>query len=542
MSVSFLSRHVITLFSFRRIRRGAIILGIVFGIASVSQTTGLVKAYPTPEARDQLVTSLKSNVGLRILFGSSEHLDSTVRSYANWRILGILTVIGSIWATLVTTRLLRGEEETERWELLLSSPVTARQATRRTVFGIWGGVLIAIILAGLALTAAGSASDVAIGPGAAFLFTLTLVSGALMFTAVASLTSQLASTRSRAAMMASAFLGFSFLVRAIANTTESAHWLRNINPLSWIDAILPLTAHRLGWFIPIFGFTLATFGLAIFLSGRRDFTEALIPQRDTAKARLSLLRGPFRFAWRLTRGPVFSWLAAITFPSIVFGMLSVTAASILDESSSLTNTFSKVLGGGNVFGEKLFLSMGFLLIGIFVMAIAASAVQAIRSEEARETLDNLLVRPIRRLQWLAGRVAIAVVWILVACVWTSVVCWLIAKTQHSVLDYGTYLTAGLNMAAPALCILGIGLATFGLRPRWTAGVMYSVIGWGFLVEILGPLLHLPAWLLDTSILHHVAATPAVSPNWTAALVLASLGLVLGLVGAIVFNRRDLQNE
>lgn len=534
--------RVISRFNFAQLRRGAIILGAVFAIAAVSQTTGLVKAYPTSEARSVLVNSLKDNVGLHILFGSSEHLDNTVRGYANWRIIGIISVIGGIWAITVTSRLLRGQEESGRWELLTSSPVTARQATLRTVVSIFGGVLVVITIAGLGLSAAGSAPDVGIGPGDAFLFALTTVAAGIMFTAVAALTSQMASTRSRAAMMASAFLGLLFLVRAIANTTESAHWLRNFNPLCWVDNILPLTDQRTVWFIPIFGFTMIVLSLAIYLSGRRDFQASLVAQRDTAKARLMLLKTPFRFGVRLTRVPILSWLAAITFPTVVFGMLAVTASDILEASSSLTSAFSKALGGGEAYGEKLFLSMGFLLIGIFVMAMAAAAVQAIRSEEARETLDNLLVRPVRRLQWLGGRLVIAVAWILAACLWAGTACWAVAHSQHSSLAFGTYLTAGLNMAAPALCILGIGIAVFGLRPRWTASVMYTVIGWSFLVEILGPLLNIPAWILDTSLLHHVAAAPAVEPNWGTAAVVAGIGVALAIIGVVAFNRRDLQNE
>jgi ABC-2 type transport system permease protein len=50
------------------------------------------------------------------------------------------------------------------------------------------------------------------------------------------------------------------------------------------------------------------------------------------------------------------------------------------------------------------------------------------------------------------------------------------------------------------------------------------------------------WLLDTSVFHHMAAAPGVSPDWTSAAALAAVGAAAALAGGVAFARRDLASE
>lgn len=69
---------------------------------------------------------------------------------------------------------------------------------------------------------------------------------------------------------------------------------------------------------------------------------------------------------------------------------------------------------------------------------------------------------------------------------------------------------------------------------------YTVVAWSFLVEIVGAGLGTSRWLLDTSVLHHVARAPAVGVRWDGNPVLAALGLAAAALGAPAFARRDLR--
>lgn len=75
-----------------------------------------------------------------------------------------------------------------------------------------------------------------------------------------------------------------------------------------------------------------------------------------------------------------------------------------------------------------------------------------------------------------------------------------------------------------------------------AAAVYAVLGWSFLMQILGSFAGINHWLLDTSILHHSTPAPAADPNWAAAAVMAAIGALAVTIAAIAFRRRDLAGQ
>ena len=102
--------------------------------------------------------------------------------------------------------------------------------------------------------------------------------------------------------------------------------------------------------------------------------------------------------------------------------------------------------------------------------------------------------------------------------------------------------AGLNVVAPAVLILGIGVLTIGIWPRATSVVVYSVLAWSLLVELVGGFAAQSHWLLDTSVFHQMASAPAVPPNWVANGAMIALGAASAAIGTVAFGRRDLQGQ
>ena len=127
----------------------------------------------------------------------------------------------------------------------------------------------------------------------------------------------------------------------------------------------------------------------------------------------------------------------------------------------------------------------------------------------------------------------------------GVFAWLGAASQHSGTSLGTLLDAGLNLVPPAVAIGGVGVLAFGVWPRRTAAVVYTVLTWSLLADIVGgfggsgPASRL---LLDSSVFHQMASAPAASPNWTANGVMVAVGVACALLGAVAFNRRDLVGD
>ncbi len=82
----------------------------------------------------------------------------------------------------------------------------------------------------------------------------------------------------------------------------------------------------------------------------------------------------------------------------------------------------------------------------------------------------------------------------------------------------------------------------GFWPRATSAVTYGVLAWSLLIELAGGFFTANHWLLDTSVFHHMAAAPAVNPNWASAAILVAVGAVAAVLGGVAFQRRDLAGE
>ena len=154
-------------------------------------------------------------------------------------------------------------------------------------------------------------------------------------------------------------------------------------------------------------------------------------------------------------------------------------------------------------------------------------------------LDNLLARRLSRGTWLAGRLGFSAVLVLAAGLPAGAGGWAGLAARHGGTGFAAMMQAGLNIAVPALFILGLGTLLYGLAPRLAAPALYAVILWSFLIEIIGSSITGNHWLLDTAVLSHLGPVPATSLNWTAIGWLTGLALAAALAGSAAFRRRDL---
>ena len=534
------SKSAVRRFVAKRTSRSALILGLVLGIYSISKASSYVSLYPSAAARQKVAETLGNNIGVEAILGVAHHLE-TVGGYAVWNFLCLMAAIGAIWALLITTRTLRGEEESGRWELFLAGQTTARRATAKALAGLGSGLIVLFVLLSAATLVIGRLHGADFSASASLFFALAVVAGAAEFMAVAALTSQIMPTRSRAAGLATAIFGIFYMIRLTADTTN-AHWLLNLSPLGWIEKLQPLYGSHPIWLLPIIGFAVILIILSIYLAGRRDLGGSTFADQDSAKPHTRLLRTPLLAAIRLNRGSNISWLSAIGLTAFFYGMMSKGAAQAFSQSAKTERLISKIAHIPKISEVSAFMGIIFFLIMTLAMFYASTAAGRIRDDEAQGYLDNFLVRPVSRMRWLWGRILLFTAVVIIAGLLSGIATWVGQASQHSGMPFHTLLLAGINAMTPVVFIFGLGVFVFGLLPRLTNILTYSAIGWSFLVVMLGSGLNFNHWLMDTSILHQVTFAPAVSPNWTVDLVLVILSLALCVIGSFRFKTRDLQNE
>jgi ABC-2 type transport system permease protein len=520
----------------RRAVRSGVLWGYVFGLYVATQALAYASSYRTVAQRAGLAKEFGSNAGVSALVGPAHDIQ-TVAGFTVWKCLAVLAVVGAVWGLLTATRLLRGEEDAGRWELLLAGQTTRRAAAAQALVGLACGVAVLWTVSAVITVVVGRSSKVDISaPGALFL-AVAVVAAAAMFLAVGALASQLAATRRQASAYAAAVLGVSYALRMVADSGTGLGWLRWTSPLGWVEELQPLTAPHPLALLPIVGLIAVLGFLAVRLAGERDLGSSMLDDHASSAPHTRLLSGPSGLDLRLARPTLAGWGVGIAAYGLVLGLVAKSAGSAISSSSSLTRAFSRL----GAVGAEAYLGVAFLLMAVLVAFVASGQISSARAEEAEGRLDHLLVRPVSRWSWLVGRLGVVTVVLLLGGLVAGVFTWLGAASQQSGVSFGTVLQAGLNVVPPAVCILGLGALVFGIWPRASTVATYGVLVWSFLVELVGGIVGLNHWVLDTSVFHQMAAAPAVSPDWTSGGVLLAVGVVAGLAGVIAFNFRDLQS-
>jgi ABC-2 type transport system permease protein len=521
---------------FRTHRRSGLIWGGVFALLIVSSVTGYSSAYPDVADRQQLAQSLGANAGVRALFGAPSQLD-TVGGFTAWRSTVLVMLVGGVWGLLMATKVLRGDEEQGRSELIFSGPLTRAQATGSMITGLLGTMLVVFAVIAVATVAVGRGGD-HFSVSAGLWFALSLVLGPTVFVAVGAVAAQVAPTRRSAATIAGVAFGGAYVVRVIADAGTEGRWLSWLTPFGWVERMQPLTGTNVAPLLPMVAAIGILVFVAVWLSEHRDIGGAILPDRPTADPHTSLLGSPTGLAVRLWRGSAIGWAIGLALMGAVFGMISKSVSDAVASNEGIAEVFQR-LGAGQ-FSARAYLGVTFIFLSALIGVIAANFLTSSRAEEADGQLDHVVVRPVSAVRWLVSRVAVAAVIILGLGVVSGIGGWAGIVAEDAGVGFGRMLLAGLNLVPPGLFVLGVGTLAFGLVPRWTAPVAYGVVAWSFLLEFIGAIVKANHWILDTSLLHHLAPVPATDPRWSTWITLTALGLLAAAIGTLAFHSRDVE--
>jgi ABC-2 type transport system permease protein len=239
-----------------------------------------------------------------------------------------------------------------------------------------------------------------------------------------------------------------------------------------------------------------------------------------------------------TRGSALIWLVVIGGYAVLLGAVTRSATSVITSGSP---TVMAALGRlGIRQAAQGYLGLIFLMASVVIALAAASQLGAIRDEEASGRLDNLLVRPVTRVAWLAGRLGVALGLVVLLGLAAGVGTWIGAANQHTGVSPLTLIEAGLNVIPPAVFVLGAGALVFGVRPQLTVAAAYGVVAWSLIVDLLAALLKNADLLKDSSLFTHIALSPGVKPDWGADAIMVLIGVGAAVLGVVAFQRRDIE--
>lgn len=523
-------RTVLRLYT-RLIRRGAVLMALGLALYAGFEVASYKAAYPDGVTAAQFAM-FEDNPAVRMMQGVPNALDSA-GGFTAWDGGWIFQLLLAVWALLTTSRLLRGEEDVERSDLVLAGPI---RATRTTALSL-AVIAAASLLIGVTMTVTMLASGTGLAGSA--LFGLGLAGVTATFAAVAAITCQLVDVRRRAAALAAGVLGIAYLLRMIGNSADARSWVRWTSPLGWMDELRPYGDPNLRALLPLLVVPVLLAVLAVLLRARRDLGGALISADAGREPHLRLLGGPTAFAWRSNRGVLLGWVLGLGVYAAVMGALISTMVDWLAQDTSYQKMMAD-LGLDQALTVLGFLGMMGIIFGVAVGMQVAWQMGAARAEEESGRAEAILARPVSRLRWLGGHALLSLLGGALILVVAGTATWLgVVASGSDQVSWADAMRSVLNTLPLVVLIGGLAVLTFGVLPRLTVALPVTVTVVGYVVTLLGPALSWPSWVLNLSPFTHLAMVPAVPWAATAGIVMTCLGLVLLCAGLLVFRWRDL---
>ncbi|HEX6887986.1 MAG TPA: hypothetical protein VF143_07755, partial [Candidatus Nanopelagicales bacterium] len=515
----------------RLLRRSTLVLVAVLAAYCALEIASYRSAYPNGVSPLQFAV-FEDNPAVRMINGAPDGL-GTAAGFALWDAGWIWQLGLAVWAILIVTRLLRGDEDLDRLDLVLAGPVRATHLTAVALAVVaTSGLLVGLTVA-VTMVAMGQelASSVLLG--------LALAGVCATFAGVAALASQLVEVRRRAAGLAAGILGLAWILRMVGDSTDPRAWVRWLTPLGW-TAQAHLYADPDPWaLLPLLLAPVALAAAALVLRARRDTGSALLVSESGRPPRLRLLGSPLAYAWRSNQGVLLAWVLGLGIYAAAMGAILANMIDWLAGDEGYQQILAS-MGMDQGITMQGFLALLALMYGLATALQVAWRLGAARTEEETGRLEAVLARPVTRWRWLGGHAALTLLGGVLLLVVGGTALWLGAV----IVDAGADLTwwqalrGTMNLLPVVVLVLGIAIGAFGLLPRFTVMLPVAVALTGFVLSLLGPALHWPQGVLDLSPFTHLAQVPAEPWATTPGVLMTGLGLVLAAVGMLAFQRRD----
>jgi ABC-2 type transport system permease protein len=281
---------------------------------------------------------------------------------------------------------------------------------------------------------------------------------------------------------------------------------------------------------------------SLALVTRRDVGGAVRPDRDIGPARGRRLTGLAALEARLAVRGALAWGSGLVALGAVSGMLASGVARFVRDDPSEAAVVER-FGIADLGRPEAFVGLMFSLVAVVVLAMcAARTTTAAADSETDGLADHLVVQPVSRIRWLLTHVAVSVATLVGLAVLTGVAAWAAMQLDEGAGSLPRSLGAGLNLVPLAVAVVGLGTLAHGLSPRAVAPFVLSVVGGGYVLELLGVIVGAPNWLRDLSPFHHVAPYPASAIHPVAPVVLSLVGAASIVLGAALVARRDVRSS
>lgn len=455
-------------------------------------------------------------------------LSKDIPSLVAWNIKTVSLIILGIFNILAMTKILRGEEESNRAEILMSGMVGrqapfAASAILCLATNVLMGLLTLVAMLTFELPAGGSLS-----------LSLLFFVGGCLFASLGAITSQLYSAKRMASSAAIGILGAFYAISFLNNLSADNNLASYITPFRWFFIIRPFDGNHFG-FLLVGVLAAAIFtAIALILADKRDVGEGMIHPKAGRRDAVPGFRNEWALSWRQHFGSLLTWSIVLGVFSFGVGNVNTLVSGMLEEQAVLASWMS-------MFGEpeEAFLSLMLFVFTLFVAAYGIATAGKMHSEEADGRAELLLGTPMKRAGWISSHVLFTALGpvILLAVIGCAIAIGNIMSSSGAS-NLLPILSKALYKLPAIWTISGIAVLLFGLLPKISGALSWSLFSLFIAIQLFWEMGILPDTAFLLTPLGQIYPTqPQTAQTF---LTLSAISIVLYAVGFIGFKNRDLQ--
>ncbi|MST34319.1 hypothetical protein GHK86_16520 [Acidimicrobiaceae bacterium USS-CC1] len=513
----------------RQIWIGGLVVVASLGLLLWAGTTAYRKS---AETGGGLMTALASNPAVRAIYGLPTAL-TTIGGFAVWRVELFVMLLGAVWMTLATTRVVRGDEESGRLDLVLANPLSLTRSTGASLTALLAVPFLAALVVGAVLDGSGAQ------PAGSWLYGVGIGLLIATFLAVAALASQLVPERRRATGLAVGVVFVTFVLRMWADGSSSAGWARWLTPFGWVEDLHAFGGNDLLPLVPLVLAPVVLVAVTFVVARGRDVGAGVIRADDRKEGGTALLSGPLAFAARRRIGELAGWVAALAVLGVLSGGLAESLVGFPTSQPEATAMLDR-MGMGAAVTPAGFVAIMNVFYAVVLSGYGIASVHGDYEDETTSRLDLPYSNRVTRTRWAGSTVVTTVAALAVLTAVLGFATWVASAAAQAGLSAGDSFASAANVLAVPILFLGLAVLLHGLRPSWAVSVTGILAVGLYLVDLIGPALSWPTWLVDLSPYHHLALVPAEPAAWAPLAVILGIGLVAGAVGLAAYARRDLE--
>lgn len=423
----------------------------------------------------QLLDFINESIANPVVIGMhGPVLDATLAALTVWKIKVQLMLLIGIFNIIVVMKFTRSEEESGRFELLGSTSVGRQSHLAAALISAFVsnfimGLLVAFGLgANLPLT-----GSIAMG--------LMLALCGCLFAAIAGIAAQLSDGVRTANSIAICIFAAMFIFSFLNNANSQSGALLLLTPFSWFFALRPFSGDHLGYFVPIFFYTMIFTIVAFSLSAKRDVGAGLFHPRAGKSQASPGFRSAFALSWRLQRGMLLGWTIGLGLFGFGIGSANQTVVNMFRENNAMAD-WVQDYGGPN----EAFLAIVLFVVALFVSAYILLAVLRLRSEETNLRAEPLFSASVDRVRWAISHIIIAILGSVIIMAVIGITSGLSGGVTSGDIagELSKTLCASLIKLPSIWAMAGIAVLFFGLFPRFATGLSWAVFGIFLLIQLV----------------------------------------------------------